>query len=160
MRKVNLTGAGKTALESRHKQAHNGRERDRIKAVLLSSEGWSISMIAQALRLHETSILRHLDEYQRAHKLQLSSGGSKSYLNEEQKLELVAHLSEHTYAHVYEIAAYIQQRWSINYSIAGLNKWLHQHRFSYKKPKEVPHKADTARQAEFIEAYEALKAGV
>ena len=115
-----LTAEAKLELESRHKQARDGRERDRIKAVLLSSEGWSTSMIAQALRIHETSILRHLDEYKRDNKLQISSGGSESHLNEVQTLELVGHLTEHTYAHAYEIAAYIQQRWSIDYSIPGL----------------------------------------
>ncbi|PCJ46058.1 MAG: IS630 family transposase, partial [Gammaproteobacteria bacterium] len=47
----------------------DGRVRDRIKAVLLRSEGWSTPMIAQALRLHETSIVRHINEYLKKEKL-------------------------------------------------------------------------------------------
>ncbi len=43
------------------------------------------------------------------------------------------------------------------YKISGLNKWLHQHKFSYKKPKGVPHKFDEAKQAEFITYYKQLK---
>jgi hypothetical protein len=38
-----------------------------------------------------------------------------------------------------------------------LNKGLHQHNFSYKKPKGVPHKFDEDKQADFIAFYEQLK---
>lgn len=38
-----------------------------------------------------------------------------------------------------------------------MNKWLHQHGFSYKQPKGVPHKCDLEKQATFVEQYEALK---
>ena len=31
--------------------------------------------------------------------------------------------------------------------MSGFNKWLHQHNFSYKKPKGVPHKFDEEKQA-------------
>ena len=41
-----------------------------------------------------------------------------------------------------------------------MNKWLHQHDFSYKQPKGVPHKFDEEKQAEFIETYETLKSSV
>ncbi|MCN4144475.1 MAG: winged helix-turn-helix domain-containing protein, partial [Thiohalomonas sp.] len=41
--------------------------------------------------------------------------------------------------------------------MSGLNKWLHQNKFSYKKPKGLPYKGDTEKQAEFIRAYEELK---
>jgi hypothetical protein len=38
---ISLTPEQKIALEAQHKKARDGRERDRIKAVLLRSEGWS-----------------------------------------------------------------------------------------------------------------------
>jgi hypothetical protein len=38
-----------------------------------------------------------------------------------------------------------------------LNKGLHQHNFSYKKSKGVPHKFDEDKQADFIAFYEQLK---
>lgn len=38
-----------------------------------------------------------------------------------------------------------------------MNKWLHQHHFSYKQPKGVPHKCDFEKQAAFVPHYEALK---
>ena len=44
--------------------------------------------------------------------------------------------------------------------MSGLNKWLHQKGFTHKKSKGVPHKVDVAKQAEFIEEYEELKASL
>jgi hypothetical protein len=43
------------------------------------------------------------------------------------------------------------------FSIAGMNKWLHPHAFSFKKPKGFLHKANPKLQEEFITVYEKLK---
>lgn len=61
--KVKLTTGQKSELEFLHRACRDKRECDRIKAILLASEGWSSAMIAQALRLHETSVQRHISEY-------------------------------------------------------------------------------------------------
>lgn len=73
MIQITLTLSQKNALELRHKQSKNGKERDRLKlkAVLLRSEGWSIPLISEALRTHQTSIVRHLNEYIESGKLTL-----------------------------------------------------------------------------------------
>jgi len=157
MAQITLTASQKATLEIQHKQSRNGKERDRIKAILLCSEGWSTPMIAQALRIHETSILRHIKEYEELEKLTIESGGSSSKLSAEQTEELISHLIEHTYHHQKDIVAYIKVTWSHEYTVSGLNKWLHQNKFSYKKPKGLPYKADTEKQAEFIQTYEHLK---
>jgi transposase len=160
MKQVNLTPEQKVDLEALHDRSRDGRVRDRIKAVLLRSEGWSTSMIAQALRLHETSIIRHVDDYLSKEKLKPENGGSVSYLSAEQTSQVVEHLSIHTYRYSYEIVEYIWQTHRIRFSISGLNKWLHQQGFSYKQPKGVPHKFDEEKQAEFIEFYQKLKSQV
>ncbi|AMO56526.1 IS630 family transposase [Endozoicomonas montiporae CL-33] len=160
MPKIILTDQQKAALESRHKKSQDARDCDRIKAVLLRSEGWTPSSIAQALRKSEFTICRHLDDYLKKEKLKPDNGGSESYLNDEQTRQLIEHISEHTYAHTHQIVAYISDRWDIKYTVSGLNKWLHQKGFTYKKPKGVPHKADADKQAEFVKHYDALKASL
>ena len=60
MMNINITLELKSALELRHSKVRYGRDRDRIKAVLLRSEGWTIVMIAQALRINQSTITRHL----------------------------------------------------------------------------------------------------
>ena len=46
----------KAELERLHDTRRDKRICDRIKAILLASEGWSSVMIAQALRLHQTTV--------------------------------------------------------------------------------------------------------
>lgn len=156
MKRIHLSLEEKEGLEARHSCCSNGKERDRIKAVLLRSEGWTVPMIAQALRLHSSTVIRHLDDY-REGKLTLASGGSESHLTEEQTQALIAHLDEHTYHYVHDIIAYVEKKWSIIYSVPGMNKWLHRNGFSYKKPKGHPHKANKEQQEQFIKAYQELK---
>jgi hypothetical protein len=40
MKRIHLTENEKSELESRHRDSSDGKEHDRIKAVLLRSEGW------------------------------------------------------------------------------------------------------------------------
>lgn len=158
MKNIKLTTEQKINLEALHDTSRDGRVRDRIKAVLLRSEGWSTSMIAQALRLHETSIVRHIDDYVSKNKLIPENGGSQPYLNKTQTDEVIAHLMLKTYRCSYEILEYIWKHYDVRFSISGFNKWLHHHDFSYKYPKGVPHKFDEEKQADFIDKYTELKA--
>ena len=57
--KIELSNQKKKQLERMHDSTRDGRVRDRIKAVLLASEGWSSLMISQALRIHETTVTPH-----------------------------------------------------------------------------------------------------
>ncbi len=157
MKNIELTADQKSALETRHKKSSGKRESDRIKAVLLRNEGWSTPMIAQALRVHETSTVRFIDDYLASEKLTIESGGSESHLTDEQTKQLIQHLCDVTYLHTHQIVAHIKERYGITYQISGFNKWLHQHNFSYKKPKGVPHKFNEEKQAEFIAKYKQLK---
>jgi len=157
MKNINLTTEQKADLEALHDVSSDGRVRDRIKAVLLRSEGWSTAMIAQALRLHETSIVRHIDDFISKDKLAPENGGSQSYLSQIQTDEVVAHLMLNTYRCTYEIIEYIWKTHEVRFYISGLNKWLHQHNFSYKYPKGEPHKFDEEKQVDFIDKYTELK---
>jgi transposase len=156
--KMTLTSDEKQTLLAQHAPTRDGRVRDRIKSVIHASNGWSPSEIADALLIHETTVRQHLKDYQGSKKLKPDNGGSQSYLNQEQTEELVAYLSENTYHYNYQIVEHIKQTYDVNFSVSGLNKWLHQHGFSYKQPKGVPHKFDEEKQAAFIAHYEQLKA--
>ena len=59
MKRLYLTPLEKEELEYRHNACKNRKEGDRLKAVLLRSEGWTVPMISQALRLHQSTIIRH-----------------------------------------------------------------------------------------------------
>lgn len=156
--KIRLTEKEKQTLELQHKTERDGYIRDRIKAVLLRAENWSLDRISQALRLHKDSIRRHLAEYEAANKLSPTNGGSEGKLNESQSEELIAHLEENFYQKASDVCAYVLSKYAVSYTVSGMTAWLKQHRFSYKKPKEVPSKADEEKQREFVAYYEILKA--
>ncbi len=63
MKEIMLTPEQKVDLDALHDASRDKRVCDRIKAVFLCSEGLSTKMISQALRLHETCITRHIDEF-------------------------------------------------------------------------------------------------
>ncbi len=157
---INISLELKSALELRHSKVRDGHEHghDRIKAVLLRSQRWTIVKIAQALRIHESTITHHLKDFLSSQKLEPENGGSQSFLSTAQTEQLIEHLTEVTYFHAHQIGTYIEETFGIRYSILGLNKWLHKNGFSYKQPKGVPQKFDAQKQDAFITEYEALKA--
>ncbi|WP_081642314.1 IS630 family transposase [Dickeya chrysanthemi] len=155
--KIFITDEQKAELEHLHDTTRDGRVRDRIKAVLLASEGWTSVMIAQALRLHETTVNQHINDYVNTRKLKPENGGSASRLSAEQTASLISHLSQHLFHHTHEIVAYVARRWNIRFSIPGMNKWLHRQGFTYKKAAGIPHKFSEEKQKQFIESYENLK---
>jgi hypothetical protein len=60
-------------------------------------------MIAQALRIHEIRVVRYIEDYLTREKLTINSGGSDSYLTDEQTKELIEHLCDVTYLHAHQI---------------------------------------------------------
>ena len=156
--KITLTPQQKQQLEQMHDNERDSRVCDRLKAVLLASENWSQVRIAQALRIHESTVARHLSDYVLSEKLKPENGGSQSKLSATQTIDLIDHLTEKTYSHTHQIVAYVKETFGLDYTVSGMNKWLHHNGFSYKQPKGTPHKLDEAKQQAFIEAYEALKA--
>jgi transposase len=141
-----------------HDSTRDGRVRDRIKALLLTTEGWCQIRIAQALRIHESTVARHLSDYVLSEKLKPENGGSQSNLSATQTMHLIEHLTEKTYSHTHQIVDYVKEIFGLEYTVSGMNKWLHHNGFSYKQPKGVLHKFDEVKQQAFIDAYEALKA--
>ena len=135
---IQLTQEQKTNLETQHKQERNRKAGDRIKAILLSSEGWAQSQIAQALRIHETTVATHIKEYLNQQKLNNKSGGSSSKLTSVQTEELIIHLERNTYPSTKEIIEYVYRTYSVKYTQQGMYNWLKLHKFSYKAPKGIP----------------------
>ncbi|WP_110410635.1 MULTISPECIES: IS630 family transposase [Vibrio] len=155
--KIELSNQKKKQLERMHDSSRDRRVCDRIKAVLLASEGWSVSMISQALRIHQTTVTRHINDYLQSEKLKPENGGSQSKLNADETMALIEHLAENTYFHTHQIVEYVQNQFQVTYTVAGMNKWLHHNGFSYKQPKGVPHKLNPEAQEAFIQHYQELK---
>lgn len=152
--KIFIITEQKVELERFHDSHRDRCVRDRIKAIPLTSEGWNSAMIAQVLRLHETTINRPIHDYLNGRKLKPKNGGSDGMLSVEQTEQLTSYLCYHLFHHPHEIVAYLAQRWFIQFSIPAMNKWLHRQGFTYKKPSGIPHKFSEKKQAQYIKYYE------
>ena len=152
-----LSEVEKKGLEFQDRTERDSRICDRIKGVLLASEGWSQKEIGQALRIHETTVWEHLNDYMREKKLKPNGGGSTSKLDDDQTKSLISHLESHTYPRTKEIIEYVQKTCDVGYTQQGMHDWLKLHKFSYKKPKGVPAKFNQVKQDVFVKEYEALK---
>ena len=159
MRKF-LTAEQHLAYVTMHKKCKDKKKADRIKSILMLDKGFSYSEIAELLLLDDMTIRRW-------HKLYQSAGiktllkdnfvGRSPKLDYQQQEELTLHLEGHIYLTAKEEAAYIEDKYGVQYSPKGTVKLLHRLGFNYKKPKHVPGKADTQRQTDFIQSYNRLK---
>lgn len=154
--KIELKFREKEDLELQHSKERDRRVADRIKAVLLTAEGWTQKQIAQALRIRYETVQDHLNDYQKSKKLKPENGGSRSHLTPHQTSELIKHLEDNTYLKAELICAYVEHTFGVFFTASGMTKWLKRNNFSYKKPKGTPAKADPEKQAEFIRYYEDL----
>lgn len=152
-----LSDVERKQLRAQHKHERDGRVRDRIKAVLLQDKGWSPQQIAEALFITDQAVRNHLDDYKVENKLCPQSGGSQEKLSLEQSDALEAHLQNHVYLYVKDIAAYVLATFRVEYTVPGMRHWLCKHGFSYKKPAIVPGKANKEEQERWITAYHELR---
>lgn len=111
---LELSTAQKNALEVPHRVEKDGRVRDRLKAVLLKSEGWTNDAIGQALRIHLETVATHLRDWVREEKLKPENGGSQSHLNGQQTRALEQHLQQNSSLNVSDICGYVAQTWGVS----------------------------------------------
>jgi transposase len=151
-----LTPEQRSILKIQHRREHDGRIRDRIKAVLLTDDGWTQPMISKALFLDDQTIGNYIKDYKESGKLKHESGGSSGKLTKKEAKELESHLETTLYLSIKEICAYVEKTYGKQYTVAGMQSWMHNHKFVYKNPKGIPAKANLEAQEEFIAAYQKL----
>ncbi|CEK23864.1 transposase [Xenorhabdus nematophila AN6/1] len=76
-----------------HNTTRDSRVCDRIKAGLLAHEGWTAQRIARALRIHDSTVSRHLKDFLAQEKLPPENGGSESHLSAEHPADLIDYLT-------------------------------------------------------------------
>ncbi|NDG05162.1 MAG: IS630 family transposase [Alphaproteobacteria bacterium] len=152
-----LSSEVRAQLLLQHKKERDGRVKDRIKAVLLRDQDWSLREIAEALFLTEEGVRQHLLDYAASGKLKPENGGSSGFLNEVQTAELLAHLDTHLYVKASEIVAHVHAVYGIRYSVRGMTDWIKSHGFSFHQPCGTPAKADADAQKVFVAKYENIK---
>lgn len=148
---MNLTTEQIIKLKEQHKATRDKKVCDRIKAVLLINKGYNYNEIAEILLLDDTTIRRHIAEYLEQEKLNNNHNGYNGKLTKIQCDELIAYLQKNTYTDVRPVIHYVLTRYKMYFSRSGMNAWLQQHGFRYKRPHLVPSKHNPAKQQGFID---------
>jgi len=160
MHEFKLSSEQTIKLRAAHRRAKKKRDADRIKAIVLLSQGWTFVQVAQALLIDEETIRNYLKRF-------IASGlqclladnykGKESKLSKKELKQLDEHLHNETYLKAQKIGHYVKIKFNEKYSISGMTDLLHRMGSVYKKPKVVPGKADTETQKSFIDFYKKLK---
>lgn len=155
-----LTFQERFVLREAHRAERVKRRADRVKAVLLLDAGWSYEKVAEALFLDDSTVRRYESDYQEGGLdllIEDDYQGRSCKLSISQEAELRQHLEGTTYGSAKEIVVYIYEQFGIEYTEAGVVTLLHRLGFVYKKMKQVPGKADSEKQREFLERYAEIR---
>ena len=125
-------------LLNQHKKEKDRKIGDRIKAIILSDEGWTYRLISEALLIDEETVSRHVQDYIAKEKLKGEAGGSKGNLTTEQSNELIKHIEESLYLDSKNIRNYVEQKYGIKYSSSGILSWLHKNGFRARESQSHP----------------------
>lgn len=84
-------------------------------------------------------------------------GGREPFLNAYKGRYWINICTENPYLTAKETAHYVGQSWDISYSESDITQLLCRIGYVYKKPKQLPCKANTEKQRAFVECHEELK---
>jgi len=151
-----IDARSRQVLEEFHRACLDKKTADRIKAVLLISDGFTYPQIKKILLLDERTLNRYKNIYQEQGIDGLVANnyqGRQSALNEEQIELLKTELRLRLYPKAEEVCAYVKKTFYVRYSGKGMVALLHRIGFSYKKASIVPGKIDTEKQRRFVDTY-------
>lgn len=161
MNKLTLTHTEIIALKQAHRACKDKRAADRIKAVYSLGLGFAVEDVVSILMLDEETLRNYVKRYQAGGINALITDhylGSVSKLSAIQLQELTSHLEQNTYLTVEAVLAHVEETYGVLYSVSGMTDLLHRLKFTYKKSKLVPAKADKEKQEHFLKQLEQLRA--
>jgi transposase len=135
------------------------RYSDRIKVILLLDDNWTYKKISEALFLDQGTIANYRRRYIDGgieELVQDDYSGKRSFLTDEEALELQAFLIENLFDNTSNICGYVSKKYGAMYTIAGMTKLLHRLNFTFKKAKGVPGKARKSEQEQFVKKLEEI----
>jgi transposase len=142
-------------LERRYKQTAERRSSERIQAILLRDAGHNRDAVARILHVNPKTITRWVHVFVDAGIAALctiQSGGNDPILTTPQQEQLVAWLDVDVRS-TQEAIAWVERTFAASYTESGMRKLLQRLDYRYKKPAQVPAKADPEAQAAWLTSY-------
>lgn len=160
---LNLTQQQRDRIKQFHRGCKQRKHADKLKAILLLSDGFSCVDVGKILLLDDGTIRTYRNTYlnQGAEPLLSDNNrGTGPFLTTVQIAILDKHLTENVYMGPKGIVVWVKNEFGINYSGTGINALLKRTGFVYKKPVLTPCKANVEEQKEFVGQYNELKKGL
>ncbi len=151
----------KTKLRKLHREFRDSLVRDKIKAILLLSEGYNSLEISRILLIDNDTVTNWKKRFVNRKDIQswfvsnYKSYRGKLSKSEEEKLE--HYISDNIVTSVKQAIDYLYRNFSKKYSESGMVSMLHKLGFVYKHTSLIPSKYDSASQSEFKKRYEELE---
>lgn len=139
----------------RYKQTTERRVSERIHAILLLDSGRNLPDVAAILHLNGKTIRRWIGIFVDKGLdalCTLAYEGQDELLSPEQLAKLTAWLDDGLHSCA-EICAYVREQFGYDYSDSGMTKLLKRHGYRYKKPAQIPAKADREAQAAWVREF-------
>jgi len=159
--KIKLTSDEYDELKRMHKKSRDSRERDKIKAISMLSDGYTATQIAHILFLDEDTVLRWKNQFLKRNNLtdwlKYNFVGYSGKLNAEDESQVKAYVIDHTISDSKQVQQFIKQYFNVAYTESGVIALLHRLGFVYKKTTLIPSKYDAHAQANFKKTYEELE---
>ena len=159
-----MTIKDRETLKRIHRKLRDGRRRDRIKAILLLSEGYSSSEISKILLIDNDTVTNWKKRFDNREDID-------SWLKDEYKIyegkltaaeekELSDYIEDNFINNSKQVISYVRQRYQKSYSMSGMVNLLHKLGFVYKQTTLIPSRYDAESQKLFKEGYEKLTKGL
>lgn len=138
-------------------------KRDYVKAtvLLMLDLGETPLKIALCLGIDDSSVYRHLENYQENGLDKYLGNNYLGYwgkLSSFEIVELRKELKENFYESCQAVCEWVEKRFAVKYTPEGMCDLLHRIGFVYKKTKQIPMKVNEVAQVEFIEKFEQIQA--
>lgn len=150
-----LSHSQREEMQRRYKRTSERRISERIHAILLLDSGRNLPEVADILTIHPKTIRRWIRifvELGLDALCTLDYKGQDELLSPEQLSQLKAWLDDGLHSCA-EICAYVREHFGYDYSDSGMTKLLKRHGYGYKKPAQIPSKADPIEQAAWVREY-------
>lgn len=150
-----LTRSQREELWRRYKQTDERRVAERIHAILLLDEGRSAHDVSAILHLHPKTLKRWIRLFATAGVDALCSFhyvGNTPSLSPAQLQQFTAWVDEQVRS-TKEAIAWVEAQFGFDYTESGMLKLLKRLDYRYKKPAQVPSKADREAQVAWLESY-------
>ena len=152
-RLLTLTEEERAEISRRYKQEKNPRFRERLQCLLLKDRGHTNAEVAQMLLVVPETITDWLNLYQDAGLdalCRLETGGSDSFLSDQQIILLQAELDKNVFQTAKQVCAWVAEQFAITYSERGMRDLLKRLGYTRQKAHLVPAQADVEAQAAFL----------